>query len=326
MPDIDTERGTMAAKLVRMRRLEDPPARRPVVLAIAGDSASGKTTLARGLVAALGPERCTSICVDDYHRYDRAERRELAVTPLHPDSNHVDIMEQQLQLVALGRPILKPVYDHASGQLVRPEYVTSREFLIVEGLLPLSTRLARACFDVAVYLDPDERLRRRWKVARDVQQRGYAESEVLEELRRREADAAAYIAPQRRYADIVVRFSPSDGEAGGEAAAVLSAELLLRPTIRHPALSTVLSEDHHSAVHLKIVRDDGTPTDLLHVSGTASAEETARIEKLIWSALQQPGEVPADLGQTRGARSEPLAITQLLLLHHLLQGTAEATA
>lgn len=317
----------MAAKLVRMRRLEDPPARRPVVLAIAGDSASGKTTLARGLVAALGPERCTSICVDDYHRYDRAERRRMAITPLHPDCNHVDIMEQQLQLIALGRPILKPVYDHASGRLVRPEYVSSREFLIVEGLLPLSTRLARASFDVAVYLDPDESLRRQWKIARDVQQRGYSEQEVLEELQRREADAAAYIAPQRRYADIVVRFSPNDSEVIAPGASrALSAELLLRPTIRHPALSTVLSEDHRAAVHLKIVRDDGTPTDLLHVHGTASAEETTRIEKLIWSALQQPGEVPADLGETRGARSEPLAITQLILLHHLLQGTAEASA
>src|SRR3954453_6995446 len=113
-----------------MQRLERTPSPRPIVLAIAGDSASGKTTLARGLVAALGPDRCTSICVDDYHRYDRVERRALGITPLHPDSNHVDIMEQQLQLVALGRPILKPVYDLASGRLVRPEYVSSREFLI----------------------------------------------------------------------------------------------------------------------------------------------------------------------------------------------------
>jgi phosphoribulokinase len=318
----------MAAKLVRMQRLESAPAPRPVVLAIAGDSASGKTTLARGLVAALGPERCTSICVDDYHRFDRDERRRAGITPLHPDCNHIDIMEQQLQLLALGRPILKPVYDHASGRLVRPEYVSSREFLIVEGLLPLSTRLARACFDVAVYLDPDDTLRREWKIARDTGQRGYTRQEVLEELQRREGDAAAYIAPQRRYADIVVRFTPA--EQGGRASdpdLTLSAELLLRPTIRHPALSTVLTEDRRSAVHLKIVRDDGTPTDLLPVHGSASAEETGRIEKVIWSALQQPGDVPADLGQTTGGiRSEPLAITQLILLHHLLQGTAEATA
>ena len=41
------------------------PARRPSMLAIAGDSAAGKTTLTRGLIEALGPQRATSICVDD---------------------------------------------------------------------------------------------------------------------------------------------------------------------------------------------------------------------------------------------------------------------
>lgn len=315
----------MPAKLVRMQRLEDTPARRPVVLAIAGDSASGKTTLARGLVAALGADRCTSICVDDYHRFTRAERSAQGITPLHPAANHLDIMEQQLQLLALGRPILKPIYDHAHGELVRPEYVTSKKFLIVEGLLPLSTKLARACFDVAVYLDPDEDLRRAWKVRRDTEQRGYSEDEVLAELDRREDDAATYIAPQRRHSDIVVSFTPGDADVGGPAA--LSADLLLRPTVRHPALSTVLTEDQSSAVHLRIVRDDGTPTDVLHIDGNASSEETAQIEKVIWSALQQPGDVPAGLGQTASsARSEPLAITQLILLHHLLRSTAEATS
>ncbi|MDQ3502114.1 MAG: phosphoribulokinase, partial [Actinomycetota bacterium] len=39
---------------------------RPVMLAIAGDSAAGKTTLTKGIVNALGAERVTAVCVDDY--------------------------------------------------------------------------------------------------------------------------------------------------------------------------------------------------------------------------------------------------------------------
>jgi phosphoribulokinase len=316
----------MPAKLIRMQRLERSPAPRPIVLAIAGDSASGKTTLARGLVSALGPERCTSICVDDYHRYDRTERASLAMTPLHPHSNHIDVMEQHLQLLALGRPILKPVYDHSNGHLVRPEYVASREFLIVEGLLPLSTKLARACFDVAVYLDPDDDLRRTWKLKRDIEQRGYAAEEVLLEMQRRQADARQFVAPQRRDADIVVRFAPAPGDGTG-AAQPLSVDLLLRPTVRHPPLANVLTEDHRSAIHLKIVRDEGTPTDLLHVDGHTPAEETRRIEELIWSALDEPGDIPVGLGETAiGTRSEALAITQLILLHHLLHASTDVTA
>jgi len=316
----------MPTKIVRMQRLERTPSPRPIVLAIAGDSASGKTTLARGLVSALGPDRCTSICVDDYHRYDRAERRELGITPLDPEANHIDVMEQHLQLLALGRPVLKPVYDHATGQLVRPQYVTSRQFLIVEGLLPLSTKLARACFDVTVFLEPDEALRRTWKVKRDTEQRGYTAAEVARELEAREPDVATYIAPQRRHADIVVRFTPT-GVQLGTPAPPLSVDLLLRPTVRHPPLAEVLDDDHRAAVHLTIVRDDGTPTDLLHVDGTTSAEETRQIEKAIWSSLDQPGDVPPGLGETApGLRSESLAITQLILFHHLLRDSAEETA
>ena len=66
----------MPDKLMRLRRSEsapEPP--RPVMLAIAGDSAAGKTTLTRGIAAALGADRATALCVDDYHRYDRVERR-----------------------------------------------------------------------------------------------------------------------------------------------------------------------------------------------------------------------------------------------------------
>src|SRR5580692_3573934 len=217
----------MPHKLLRMHRTGDRPAagRRPVMLAIAGDSAAGKTTITSGLVRALGPDRCTAVCVDDYHRYDRTERKHLPFTALHPDCNYVDIMEQQLQLLATGHPILKPVYDHHTGALTRPELVEPREFVIVEGLLPLHTKLARACFDVTVYLNPPEAIRRDWKVSRDTRERGYTPAQVLTELDRREDDSATFIRPQRTSADIVVRFAPIPGRADPPGTP-LAAELL----------------------------------------------------------------------------------------------------
>ncbi|MGH9121824.1 MAG: phosphoribulokinase, partial [Acidimicrobiales bacterium] len=150
-----------------MRRVGRPESRRPVMLAIAGDSSAGKTTLTRGLVEAIGEESIGSICVDDYHRYDRIERKTLPFTALHPDCNYVSVMEQHLQLLAMGEPILKPVYNHDTGMLDRPELFEPPDFVIVEGLLPLHNRLMRACFDVTVYLDPIESARRTWKVRRD---------------------------------------------------------------------------------------------------------------------------------------------------------------
>jgi len=307
-------------KIIRMSRSETRAPDRPVMLAIAGDSASGKTTLTKGLAEALGPERCLSICVDDYHRYDREERKTLPFTPLHPDCNYIDIVEQHLQLLALGRPILKPVYDHATGTFTRPEYIEPKEFVIIEGLHPLSTKLARACFDVTVFLDPPEEIRREWKVMRDTSKRGYTAEQVLADLERREPESEAFIRPQRRHADIVVRFAPIPGREDPPGTP-LSAELMLRPTIQHPALSNVLTDDHLTAMHLKILRDkDGTPTDCLHVHGHASAEEAQELERSIWEDLADVGGPPPNLGEINpGERSEPLAITQLILLYHLLQ-------
>jgi phosphoribulokinase len=315
----------MPDKLMRLSRHDQGEAHRPVMLAIAGDSAAGKTTLTRGIAEALGADRATALCVDDYHRYDRAERRDVPFTVLHPDCNYIDVMEQHLQLLALGRPILKPVYDHATGTLVRPVLVEPREFVIVEGLLPLHTKLARACFDITVYLDPPEDIRRKWKVRRDCAERGYTEDAVVAELERREPDSAAFIRPQRQWADIAIRFAPVAGRQPppGAEDTSLSAEILLRPTIGHPDLCHVLSDDDRRTVHLKLIRDDGgRPVDALHVHGYAPREDSRIVERAIWEQLSfDHGTAPPDsLGvPAPGKRSEALAIAQLLLLWHLLE-------
>lgn len=309
----------MSPKTVTMRRAGSNGSERPVMLAIAGDSAAGKTTLTRGLVEALGDGTVGSICVDDYHRYDREERKALPFTPLDPACNYVGIMDQHLQLLAMGEPILKPVYNHRGGTLDRPVLFEPSDHVIVEGLLPLHSPLSRACFDLSVYLDPPEDIRRGWKVVRDTRDRGYTQEQVLADLDRREPDSAAFIRPQRRWADIVVRFAPI-AERGESRSDPLSATILLRPTAPHPDLSAILGDEHRDTVHLKLMRDeDGKPVDALHVHAYAPRAATRRIEEAIWDELDVGADLPTSLGRIGDdSRSEPLAVVQLILLYHLL--------
>jgi phosphoribulokinase len=290
------------------------------MVAIAGDSAAGKTTLTRGLVKALGDLGVSSLCVDDYHRYDREERKVLPFTPLHPAGNYLNIMEQHLQLLATGEPILKPVYNHRTGTLDRPVLVEPAGNVIVEGLLPLHSRLSRACFDLSVYLDPPEEIRREWKVTRDTRDRGYTEEQVLSDLDKREPDSAAFIRPQRKWADVVVRFAPIE-QRGEAERSLLSATVLLRPTAPHPDLSALLGDDVRQAIHVKLIRDDdGKPVDALHVHGYATRETSRRVEEAIWESLGIHDSFPEELGVIEpGLRSESLAVVQLILLYHLLR-------
>ena len=117
-----------------------------------------------------------------------------------------------------------------------------------------------------------------------------------------------------------MRFAPVPGR-NDPPSTPLSAELLLRPTIQHPPLSHILTDDTKTAMHLKIIRDnDGTPVDCLHVHGHAAEEESHLLQKAIWAGLADRRELPGGLGEiTPGGRSEPLAVTQLLLLYHLVQ-------
>ncbi|ACD83315.1 phosphoribulokinase [Candidatus Methylacidiphilum infernorum] len=304
--------------------------RRPIMLGIVGDSAAGKSTLTGGLVNLLGADRVTHICTDDYHKYDRKERAQIGITALHPECNYLDIMEQHLERLHYGLPILKPVYDHSNGSLVRPEYIMPKEFIIVEGLLGFYTRVMRQFYDVKVYLNPPEELRRVWKIKRDTTKRGYTREQVLEELIKREPDSEAYIRPQREFADIIVTFYPPKGVDPEKIDGHLNTRLVLRPTIPHPDFSYLIdnrAENH--GIRLELGRDMGKPVDILEIDGNVPEEEALRLEKTIWSHLPR-GVPPLNLDRlgryldrNEIKHSHPLALTQLLLAYHLLRAYDE---
>jgi phosphoribulokinase len=269
-------------------------------------------------VRLLGAEQVSHMALDDYHRYDRAQRAGLPLTPLHPDCNYMDVMAQHVRLLRAAEPILKPVYRHADGTFGPPVYLKPGKFVIVEGLLGYHTDAIRDCFDIRVYLDPPESLRRRWKVMRDCTRRGYTTSQVLDELDRREPDSEQFIRPQRRHADMVVRFSPPAGADPETAADSLDAHLLLRPGLPHPDLTGVVGD---SDDELSEIGSDGEQD--VFVPGRLAPDVAASVEERIWEHMHFASHLRSErLGEfTVGTdlhRSDSLAIVQLLVLYHLV--------
>lgn len=299
--------------------------RKVIMLGIAGDSAAGKTTLSKGIARALGPEQVTVICCDHYHKHNRATRKALGESAISPEGNHIDIMEQHFRLLREGQPILKPVYNHSTGDFDAPEYVKPTKYVIVEGLLPFHTRIMRLCFDVMVYLDPPEALRHKWKIKRDTTKRGYTEAQVRASLSKREELSPLYIQPQKEYADMIVKFFPPAyhaEETGGH----LNASLVLRPTLPHPDLSDVLEQSVNgtiSAMRLELGRYEGKPVDFLEIAGGVTAGKALELENLIQNHLPLDSLVDLKmLGCYQSGldeqRSYPLALTQLLITYHMI--------
>jgi phosphoribulokinase len=245
------------------------------------------------------------------------------VTPLSPHANRMDLMAKHVRSLALGQAVTKPTYDHRTGTFGRDETVEPREIVIVEGLLPLFDREMRDAIDVAVFLEPDELLRRRWKLERDVFERGYSPQEVVDELQRREADVAEYVRPQRDFADIIVAFHRPPDAADDE---LESARLTVRPTLPFSRLREVVGSISGDGAPIRWTSrtDARGPMSELEIDGTCPPVLGSQLEDALWASLRPDDRLQRErLGVVRHVgsgerRSEALALSQLLIVSHLV--------
>ena len=296
---------------------------RPIFVAIGGDSGSGKSTLTAGFYRIFPADQITSLCLDDYHGLDRRERNLIGVTALDPRANNFALMENQLLALKRGYLITKPVYDHSDGTFGPPEEVQPKEVVIVQGLHPFLVPGVRGLFDLNVWLEPETELKHRWKVQRDVAKRGYTREQVYAEIAAREPDVAAYIIPQRRFADLVVRFYRPEGSGPGDEH--LSVRIIERATLPRLNLEGVLRD---SCEGLCLRQGDDEDETVLEIDGTIDPVTVRQLEDRIWEhfdaghqhlrhlAPDQFGEFTD--GVLRTHHSDPLALVQLLLVHRIL--------
>jgi uridine kinase len=181
---------------------------RPVLIGISGDSGSGKDTFTRLLMGLLTPDRAEVIAGDDYHRWPRGHEQWKVYSHLDVRGNNLHQQMEHAIALSSGNTVYKVHYDHNTGKFTEPQPVHPNRFLIFQGLHALAIQQLREMYDLRVFLDPDEFLRRLWKVQRDGKERGYTPAQVLESLQRRDADRHKYILSQRAHADLIVVWHP----------------------------------------------------------------------------------------------------------------------
>lgn len=181
---------------------------KPVLVGIAGDSGSGKSTFVKTLSNLLGEKNVREICFDDYHSLDRQERQAVGITPLHPRANNLGLAIEHMWILKQGKKILKPVYDHSTGKFGEPEWVFPVPYIICEGLHTFYFSVLASIYDLKIYYDTDLELKIIWKIQRDVIERGYFAEKVIEEIRERQKDIRNFVEPQSQYADILLKLKP----------------------------------------------------------------------------------------------------------------------
>lgn len=189
----------------------------PFILGLVGDSGSGKSTIAKGMISLLGSDRVSELKLDDYQRLTRNERKARGLTALNPAVHNLPLFTEHLQLLKSGASVRNRTYNHEDGSFSAMRIVEPREFVLVRGLLGYPTAELRDSYDLAVFLQPEPELLFRWKLRRDVQSRGYTETEVLSFIARHLLDSKEHVLPQADRADVVVAFELPEWDAPDEA-------------------------------------------------------------------------------------------------------------
>ncbi|MBD3285173.1 phosphoribulokinase [candidate division WOR-3 bacterium] len=182
------------------------------LVGVAGDSGSGKSTFARGIVRLFGTVQVATISLDDYHLLDRQQRKQQDIVALDPRANDLKKLAQHAEMLKQGKTIPKPRYNHSTGKIDPPVSFKPKRVVILEGLLPFHTKKLRELMDFFIYIDPDFEVKKIWKIKRDVEERGHSRQAVLASIAERSPHYERFIAPQRRYAEIIVNIKGERSE------------------------------------------------------------------------------------------------------------------
>ena len=209
----------------RLRHLEAQPSPwptagtdRPVVIAVAGGSGSGKTTIAQAVLEEVGPDRAVLVPHDAYYRdLPHLEFEERArVNFDHPDSLETELMVEQIKDLVAGTAIELPVYDF-SLHCRKPDTVTTKPapVILVEGILVLAEPALRDLMDLKIFIDTDPDLRLARRLRRDVAERGRSVESVLDQYMATVRPMhLQFVEPNKRYADIIIPEGYNTGAVG----------------------------------------------------------------------------------------------------------------
>jgi uridine kinase len=179
----------------------------PIVIGIAGGTASGKSTVATALTELLG-SRATLLEHDRYYRTVPPGTGLGKWNFDHPDSLETELMREHVAAWRQGRSVRVPTYDFATQRRLhehRWHDLHPGEVLVVEGILVLSDPELRAVMTHKVYVHTPNDIRLARRLERDIRERGRGLTDILEQYMATVRPMhEQFVAPSCDHADLVL--------------------------------------------------------------------------------------------------------------------------
>jgi len=176
----------------------------PIIISIAGDSATGKTTFSNILEQFFGSKFVDKVELDSFHKYERNDPAWEENTHLNPRMNNLLEFKKTILSLINGETQIIQNYNHLTGKFDSTNKKRIKDFLIIEGLHSLYFNDLNKRFDLNVFFDVEEKIKDETKLNRDLD-RKKTKREINKEIKKRKEDFSKYIVPQQTSSDINIK-------------------------------------------------------------------------------------------------------------------------
>ncbi len=181
---------------------------KPILILIAGGTASGKTTVVNKLLSHFNENSISILTMDNYYKRNdniSLERRK-KINYDHPDSIDMELLKKHIFDLLNNKDIDCPVYDfinhNRSNEII---HIKHTSVIIVEGILALYDKDIRDLADIQIFVESEADIRFIRRLRRDIKERGRAVDDVISQyLSTVKPMYDSYVAPTKRYADIII--------------------------------------------------------------------------------------------------------------------------
>src|SRR5262245_33149417 len=206
-----------------------------MIIGICGGTGSGKTTIARAVVEAVGEENVLMLEQDSYYR-------NLGDMPLdekhqanfdHPNSIDSDLLVNHIKRLKQGEPIEMPVYDMVTHtRRDRTEALSPKPVVIVEGILIFAERRILDLLDLRVFVDTPDDIRLLRRIRRDIRERGRTLELTLDQYERNIRPMhLEFVEPSKRHADLIIPEGAQTGMAVQALCSMVREKLVAEQTV-----------------------------------------------------------------------------------------------
>lgn len=197
------------------KRIINTPSRR-LLIGVTGESASGKSTICNEIKNVIGrfSMPVTVLNTDNYFndiselikKYGSFDKvRDNGYDIDAPTSFQLDILRRDLENLADGQDIKSPMYlPNGTGVSVPDAIeVKSQKIIVVEGIATMYETV-KDVFDIKIYVETDNAVRRLRFVSRAVTERNQDKENAMKHWRYISSAGEKYVKPFRKEADLVL--------------------------------------------------------------------------------------------------------------------------